>query len=309
MDNDLLLKLFHLPSPTRQEAEVREFICSFLRANNIPFKTDKIGNIIGLNHPKAPLLSAHMDTVQSPSDCTMAEYIHINGDFVKGYGIIGADDKVGIFIILSLLKDSSEKFNFVFTVQEECGAIGAREFIYNNDLGSIPYGIVLDRKGSSDIICSLNDYGTKEFEFVLESIGEGFGYKSTHGVFSDCDEFSNVFSCANLSVGYFEQHNKTEYAKLSLIKNSMEFTFNILKNVKEKFEAPEKIFRYSKFDNFYGRSIYPTDIDEFNTCSLCGTLTNNTTEVQTIGMFLCDECFNNLLWEIDSKADEFLKVH
>ena len=76
------------------------------------------------------------------------------------------------------------------------------------DLDHILYCIVLDRRGGSDILCTDNDYGTKEFETILKEIGKVYDYKPTRGLWSDTDILSDLLCCANLSVGYYNPHQK-----------------------------------------------------------------------------------------------------
>lgn len=241
MDKKLLLDIFQIPAQSGEEEKMRDFIIKFLQFEEIPYTVDSVGNVYNITCTTRPLLNAHMDTMQNEVDGIFQKFAKIyNNQFLKGYGIIGADDKCGIYIILELLK--TNEFNFLFTVQEESGCIGSNYFINNKEFSYIPYGITFDRCGASDILCVQNDYGTKKFENVLEKIGKPFGYKPARGVFSDADQISEQISTCNLSVGYYGHHTKGEFVDIIELENAVNFTQAILDNVEEKFEAPEKTY-------------------------------------------------------------------
>mgnify|MGYP006283542211 FL=1 len=208
MDYEILLNLFKIPAMTGDEESVRNYIISILEIYDIEYETDVVGNVYNISNKEVPLLCAHMDTVQDYKDYVMKDYIRIYKDnILKGAGTIGADDKCGIYTILDLLMNG-EKINFLFTVQEEMGGMGSDYFMSKNDISDLPYGLVIDRYGSSDILCVQNDYGTKEFEYALEKVGEDFGFYPARGVWCDADHLNEQISCANLSCGYYGHHTK-----------------------------------------------------------------------------------------------------
>lgn len=259
VDMVLLLDIFNIYSSSGEEKEMATFIMGHLSKNGIPFKTDAYGNIFSISN-NTPLLSSHMDTVMrerkmfDSRPITVIKNLLTNKMEVRGERprIIGADDKCGIYIILKLLEEKKD-INFLFSTGEEVGAVGAFGFVEENNLTHIPYAIVLDRGHNGDIICSKNNYGTKEFEEALEKIGVGFGYKSTGGVFSDCDAINGKLSCANLSVGYYGAHSFKEYFVIEEMENALNFTRAILENIKEKFPAPDlhKVYFSSRLDDIF----------------------------------------------------------
>ena len=310
MNKELLLSIFKIPSPSYQESEMQNFIIDFLTKNSVEWEVDGKGNIYNISYPGRPLLSAHMDTVQKEADVYMAKHIYIQKDILTGYGVIGADDKAGIYSILYLLTNSSEKFNFVFSVEEEVGAIGAEFFVKHNDLKHMTYALILDRKGSSDIICTKNEYGTDEFEFALTEIGRSFNFHPAMGVFSDADKISDQISCANLSIGYYNQHTKSEYLVLSELSNSISYVHALVKNIDMTFKAPEKSFSYFGFGQRYNfkdeESKYFDDLDKpteskfrnnFIGCDACGK-NMKTVYISTINSYICDSCYDDLVEEL-----------
>lgn len=319
MDRKLLMDLFMIPSQSKKEGGIIAFIESYLREIDIEFKTDDVGNIYNISNKDKPLLSAHMDTVQDDSDVLMSKFINMKGDIIKGYGVIGGDDKCGIYAILDLLKNGHTDVNFLFTVQEENGGIGSTYFMNNNTISHCLYGLVLDRRGSGDIICEKNSYGTRDFENVLVKMGAPFGYKVNTGTFSDADFISEDISCANLSVGYYNAHMKNEYVVIPELQNSINYVHAVIKNLDIKFGAPIKkaYSSYPKdigwlnstsgvdvlddyiYDNFLNESdVFATHEDE---CYLCGSPAS--IYIDTLSSFICDRCFEELQWEMETIED------
>jgi putative aminopeptidase FrvX len=309
MDTKLLLDMFHIPSQSSKESKMREFLTSYLKSIGISFKLDSVGNIYNISNINKPLLSAHMDTVQDDFDVLMSKFIGIKQGMVKGYGVIGGDDKCGIYAILDLLKNGHTDVNFIFSVEEEVGGIGSSYFEKHNDLTHILYGLILDRRGSGDIICEYNEYGTKHFESTLAQIGTHYGFKPDKGTFSDADNFSEQISCANLSVGYYNAHCKNEYVILSDLQNTINYVHSIVKHLDVKFEAPEKTFSYTGYGWLNGRNhsghadygveeyLYPTETAEM--CELCGSTKTPSRLLKTLGFHLCKDCIEDLKWELD----------
>ena len=314
IDKRLVNKLFSIHSMSGEEEKIAKFICSYLDDIGVSYKTDEIGNIYNFEHRGKPMLSAHTDTVQSDFDKDLTKFIKIHGDILSGYGVIGGDDKCGIYIILKLLEDG-EKFNFVLPASEEVGGVGSDYFMTSHGdlVTDTPYALVLDRKGSSDIIGFKNDYCEMDFQNVLERVGKQFGFSENMGTFSDADAFSKATASANLSVGYYNPHTKYEYVKLSEMANTMNFVHAMIKNVDETFNVPRKrkykdIKRYypNWEDDYY--DIYSPfnegDRDnsstKFTQCAGCHEYveTEKMVFIETLNSHLCDTCFYNLQSEL-----------
>lgn len=231
----VLMELFHIPAPSGKELGVQVYIVDFLNKLKVKYTMDGYGNIFNIDQKDKPLVVAHMDTVQRMSDALAIQSIKLIKGVIKGEGVIGGDDKCGIFIILYLLYTRKLDFNFLFTVGEETGAIGSRGFVAKRDLSEISYGLILDRNGNTDILCTMNDYGTDDFENMLYWVGEAHGYSPAMGTFSDADELRDLFSCTNLSVGYYDAHTKKEYVVVEDLMNAYRYVMDILDSVKGYF--------------------------------------------------------------------------
>lgn len=310
MDIKLLLDLFHIPALSSKENKIRDFITSYLKSIDIDFSIDDVGNIYNISNKNKPLLSAHMDTVQDDFDALMSKFIGLKNNIIKGYGIIGADDKCGIYAILDLLKNGHTDMNFLFSVEEEVGGNGSLHFTSKHDLSHILYGLILDRRGNGDIICEYNEYGTKEFEKTLSQIGTHFGFKPDKGTFSDADNISEQISCANLSVGYYNAHFKNEYAIPTELQNTINYVHSIIKNLDVKFKAPDKTLSYSGSRNFGWLNGFDDDFPKDNDfseylyseeqdCDLCGTTKIPVKYIKTLQSYLCVDCITDLKFEIE----------
>lgn len=300
IDEKLLLEIFRISSPSNKEDRTQLFIKSFLTENKIDFNSDKTGNIFKLNIPDAPLLSSHMDTVEDAKDGALMKYTRIYeskeyGRYLRGYGVIGGDDRCGVFIILSLLRKYPNKINFVFSVNEEHGMTGISAVMKEQakHFDKILYGVVIDRRGAGDIICTDKNYGTKEFELELERIGADFGYKSASGAASDAGYINEKISCANISAGYYNPHSKKEFVIIDDMINAMNYTEALIVNLKTKFTAPVKK-TYSAYD--YNKR-----------CKFCYQAESYYNKIDliwcpSIKEFVCDECAPKVLALLQDKA-------
>lgn len=305
MDNNLLLSLFKIPAKTQHEENISYFIQGFLNENGVHFNVDDTGNIYNISKPKIPLLSAHMDTMQDDVDASLTKFIKIRNQWLNGYGVIGGDDKCGLYIILELLR-SGEEINFILSTGEESGGTGIRNFVKKQDFSKLPYALVLDRRGADDIICSVNEYGTKEFENQLLAIGKVFDFSANTGTFSDADFISYQVSCANLSVGYYNPHSKNEFVCVDDVSNTLGFVHHIIKNLKTSFPPPNKRNRtFSLFDDDFTKDISFDGFfnGDYELCEFCGEITDKYIKLTSISKLACEGCYSKLEREIISKME------
>jgi hypothetical protein len=214
---ELLKSLYWINSPSGSEHGMSGFISMTLNNMKVNFKTDQYFQIYSLRNTKYPIVCCHIDQIgQNPiSKLTGKKGI------ITGNRNIGADDKNGIWICLELIKRNPD-INFIFSTCEEIGG-NIASLLAINDISEFPYCLVFDRKGSSDIIGTKNDYCSIEFESAIAGLGKGFGYKPAQGIFSDCNALSYYINCVNLSCGYYNAHTDKEYTVLSELLNALEF--------------------------------------------------------------------------------------
>lgn len=160
------------------------------------------------------------------SHCDTADYdsVHVNlkqtGEFLHtdGRTILGADDKVGVCIMIMMIK-AGVPGTYVFFAGEEVGCIGSRRMSEKVHQGQYDCCISLDRYGYNDIIthqCSVRTASDKWAHELAQRINKHSQgvinlSPSNRGVFTDSREFTDVIQeCTNLSVGYFNQHTHNE---------------------------------------------------------------------------------------------------
>jgi putative aminopeptidase FrvX len=231
----LLNELYQVNAPSGSEWPVANIVKRELDSMGIPYQEDKFGQIYNFNN-NVPMICSHMDQVRVKG----ATHIIIEGNIIGGNGNIGADDKNGVWIVLNILKDNPF-LSFVFSTCEEIGGnIGDLLDKNIKHVGSIPYCLVFDRKGSGDIIGFDNAYCNLDLEDDLSKIGKRFGYKPTVGIFSDCDAISEHIPCVNLSCGYYNAHTEKEFTVMSELRNALDFGQTIVSLLFKKYTKPDK---------------------------------------------------------------------
>ena len=157
---------------------------------------------------------------------------------------IGGDDRCGVYIILSLLKQLSVRPHILFTMDEEIGGIGAKAFagyIANNKILNLKYIVEYDRKGNNDAV--FYDCDNDDFTNFVEK----FGFTRAYGTFSDISVIAPELGVAavNLSSGYYNPHTEHEYVSMKDMENIIKMSLNMLNAECESFEYIEmKSYRY-----------------------------------------------------------------
>lgn len=234
-----LTQLLYIYGISGQEERVQKYLLRELSELNSEFvKQDKYGNIhamfkVGTGVGATLHLNSHMDTVR---DVKEDKYIrNDNGVFTAVLpdgtrGILGADDRAGIAIILTIL-NFPPKFDGMIKVsfyrEEEIGCVGSS----NSDLGfleDVDFSMTFDRHGSSDIVA-----GTWGRPFCCNEVGnwleglakkENYKFKMVEGGLSDAYTVSeNGINAINLSVGYYNEHTAREYLVFKELYTSLEF--------------------------------------------------------------------------------------
>lgn len=244
MNNKILNTLYTIHSPSKKEDQMLSYLKRLLNEWRIDFKVGPKGQLYSIN-PGTPLLVAHTDQVQKSKCDVVKQYKNrIYGFDSKGNLTgLGADDKNGIYITLMQIQNFRENVSFIFSTNEEAGG-----YLYlltqelETDLMELPYALIFDRKGSSDIIGTSNNYCCDDLETAIKVVGSEYGYKPTTGVFSDCDELCSYLPCVNLSCGYYQAHTTEEYTKPAELWKANKLADCLIKGLPRKgrpFETPE----------------------------------------------------------------------
>jgi tripeptide aminopeptidase len=188
------IALASLNSLSRQEGRVAEYLGGRLREMNLAVMVDDsavrtgsdTGNVVvrvpGNTPGPTVLLCAHMDTV-GPTE-GMIPVLRDGVIYSKGETVLGADDKAGIAVIMSVLADLNGKgfphpdLEVLFTVQEEIGLFGAKA------LGvelKAAFGYILDGDGPVGSI--VNQTPSKiDLDFVVEGKASHAGVCPEEGI-------------------------------------------------------------------------------------------------------------------------------
>lgn len=241
LDLKLLKRLYMIDHPSREEHPMISFILNYCyKIPNLTFELDHYGNLFITKNTTNPeyyaCLLAHTDAIVT----NRGPYgILVKDGIIRGYHKVdntpcslNADDSNGICVALQLLKALPD-LKIVFTVEEEIGAVGAREAALNIDfLHNVKFFIQADRRGKSDLITHTNciDVTSSEFLTDIASIMVKYGYTKARGTFTDVGEFCEALkiSGCNVSCGYYSEHSVNEYTVIEDLQNCLNFIEEIL---------------------------------------------------------------------------------
>jgi len=174
---------------------------------------------------------------------TAPEFKEIYHDQVEGVmwspDGLGADDRVGVFMILSLVRAGARP-SILFTTDEESGSASGYDFAlrYKHKFQNygINYVIELDRSGAND--CVFYKCDNPDFTKYIE----GYGFITDTGSFTDISVICPIIKTAgvNLSVGYWNEHSKTEMIDLFTMSKNFDIIYNMIKDSKKI----KKVFKF-----------------------------------------------------------------
>lgn len=186
------------------------------------------------------MLNAHMDTYSSINP--ERTIIKVESIWTRSSGILGADDRAGVTILLDLAERMaiSNHFNgtikHCFTVAEERGLVGAKK-VAPSFLQHVDATIVFDRRNTHDIVISCNEiipfydaaYGVL-FERAARQLGLN-EWKCTAGGYSDTVIWvESGIQPVNLSVGYNNEHTSAELLNVIVTKQTSNLDYYLINN-------------------------------------------------------------------------------
>ncbi|PID23527.1 M28 family peptidase [Sporosarcina sp. P7] len=262
-----LEQLLNVPGVSGNEGEIRQHVATKLRPFVDTMRTDSYGNLLaektyGSGKGRVILVNAHLDIVREL--IPERQIVKTDGVWSSSEGILGADDRAGIAILLQISKYlQTSRFTgtvkYVLTVEEEIGLIGAQKvdlaFLENVDAA-----LVLDRRGNGDIVTScagIEYFCTDSFGDAIEEIAEISGageWKCTPGGSSDTRVWAAAgIQSVNLSVGYRNEHTNSEslhvgdcYQTVSLLKSLFLNTRMLMPSIREWNRSQAKRERTTK---------------------------------------------------------------
>jgi len=99
------------------------------------------------------------------------------------------------------------------------------------------YALGLDAVGSDKIVCFENGYGSWAFDKALCQLSKDtkLDFSSQMGGSSGVSYLKQYTCCANISVGYHNQHTKSEYIDLEAVERSEAFVGSVISGVRGKY--------------------------------------------------------------------------
>lgn len=244
----LLFDLLREVSPYQHTDRVKEVITNELDSmDNVSYSIEEEeGSICAhIKGNTKVLFSCHFDTVQSPplkgQDSSNID-LYLKQGMVYGAekdgspSILGADDKLGCYILLEMLR-ANIPGTYVFHEGEECGGIGSKKIkeLYPSKLKTFDMCVAFDRKGYSDVIAyqggqtasskftgslasALNKCISTSYSNLLPpsiKSAKGVFEGNIRGLFTDSAVYSGLIpECSNISVGYHNAHSSNEHFDL-----------------------------------------------------------------------------------------------
>ena len=212
---------------------------------NIGHDPDKISANYIFAYPKNKevvpvLLMAHWDTVRQKTGKVPDEPIVLveeNGRIENGSGILGADDRAGIGMILEAQNAFDTKPMLLFTNYEETGGYGMKTFIESKLLDPfrniINLAVSVDRKGHNQWVCYYNndDYDLEEFMLRL-------GYVEEVGSWTDGAGLAAAYNLPHVNVSYggYLPHSTDEFLLKDSYINGVDRLVSLIENCTYKFE-------------------------------------------------------------------------
>ena len=223
-----LFNVLSIQSKTRDEGRVRTYVRGLVDIYNdahedkIQWESDRKGNIyltkgVAVTYPT---VVAHIDTVHSiiPDDEWYpielgGNIFALNSRTTEKTGI-GGDDKVGVFVALTLLL-TKPTIKVALFVEEESGCIGSKQADMNFFIDSA-FVMQTDRRDYGDFVRHI--YGQKlygeEFARAIGRTISKYNFRPTNGGLTDVYQLVQngckvaVFNCSS---GYYNPHTSDEY--------------------------------------------------------------------------------------------------
>lgn len=257
------IDLLNIYGVSGDEKAVRKFIQPKLTKLMDKVFVDSYGNLlgekkVGTGVGSCIMLNAHMDTVKG----VLADRkLVIESDTItSNKGCLGADDRAGIAIVLSVLRNIHKtSFNGIikvsFTKEEEVGCLGSSK-INKSWYEDVDLSITVDRKGNRDIVVgSWNAFCSNYVGDFMENVAEltGMSWKCVEGGISDAVTFSeNGINSINISAGYKGEHTELEMCSIKDMKDSVKLIMQTLASVNGFSHTFGKVPK----ENFWVKDIY-----------------------------------------------------
>ena len=229
---NIVEELLEMPGSSGHESIIRNHVMKKLAILTDEMMVDDYGNILAEvtfgSSSREPsltiMLNGHLDVVDEIE--VGREILKCGSVWTSSSGILGADDRAGVGVILHTLKQLQQmefrtpvKVKIAFTVEEEVGLCGARA-VSSEFLEDVQAAFVVDRRGRGDIVTGTygTDFCDELFGAMLAligNLGDEDRWEPTLGGTSDTRIWAQQgIQSVNLSVGYQYEHTSREELNL-----------------------------------------------------------------------------------------------
>lgn len=247
MNKEFLKEVLSIPSYSKKEILMREFIKKFAIDNGIEYHIDYKGNIYltkGVidENEYYPCVVSHIDTVHNKHISLIEENKRLIIDEDQDILIakhpetniqtgIGGDDKCGVFVCLSLMT-KLDVIKGAFFVEEEIGMLGSK-VSDDNFFKNVGYAIQFDAPSANWIteVCSGVRIFEDFFKDMIKEVLSDNGYTNfSNDPFTDVNQLAQKydFNCLNLGCGYYRQHTDYEYVIISEVEKSLKAGLDLI---------------------------------------------------------------------------------
>ena len=245
---------------------------------------DNFGNYIKIvgDKPKVAFM-AHHDTVHKETGKQKVNYKA--GFYSVDADCLGADCTAGVYLILKMI-EANVPGVYVVHAGEEIGCVGSSKLVKSKPswLDHVDFAISFDRKGYGSIIThqlgirTCSDEFAESLAFILDLEYEA----DTTGAYTDSNEYRGVVAeCTNISVGYFNQHTKSEVQDRVFLDMLCEKLIAADWSMLAKVRNPE--YEYNSWDEDYYQDFYNRFSGFTSGKSNTGKQTAGTTTFNTFG--------------------------
>ena len=218
---------------------------------------DEIGNYYYQVGESETLFTAHLDTYSKKYE-KVNHVINDKDEYIistDGTTILGGDNKLGVTILFSMIKDNVPGTYYFFVGEEPIlsgGLYGSSKILdkYPKFFSRFKRVISFDRRGFGSFVqrqMALNLCSDSFKNSLIEAFEKGgieYDKESDCGYYTDSATFGDIIpECINISAGGFNEHTKEEYVDL----NYTYKVYEVAKNIEwEKLPTERKITnRYS----------------------------------------------------------------
>ena len=329
-NKQLLIDILSVQSETYNSVDMENFIMDRLDEMYLEYIIDD-GNIYVVKGEadSYPCIVSHMDTVHKiiPQDrykIMQDDYCAMGFD--RGLNMptgCGGDDKVGIFICLTMLQ-YLDNVKVVFFRDEEVGCVGSSgaHIPFFDDARFV---LQCDRKGNKDFVNNIFglDLQSSAFSADVLTIINRYGYEFSDGGMTDVYQLALDgvgVSVANMSCGYHNPHSDDEIVVFDEVENCMSMVYDIMTAMTDTYKhKADRSYAYGtgyyggyggyttydkkydsndwdSYDNWLGldsKSSNKKLDDKHFCCEDCGDVTeiDSAEYIQDFNAIVCKPCF------------------